>query len=115
VLAGADVSVAMGRGSALARTSADLVLLGESLQPLAEGISHARRTMRIVRQNLAWAAVHNLTALPLAAGGWIAPWMAALGMSASSLLVVLNALRLARPPRGRRSAGTTAVAAGAGA
>ena len=115
VLAGADVSVAMGRGSALAQTSADLVLLGESLQPLAEGISHARRTLGIVRQNLAWAAVYNLTALPLAAGGWIAPWMAAIGMSASSLLVVLNALRLARAPRGMRFAGTHTVAEGAGA
>lgn len=115
VLAGADVSVAMGRGSALAQTSADLVLLGESLQPLADGISHARRTLGIVRQNLAWAAVYNLTVLPLAAGGWITPWMAAIGMSASSLLVVLNALRLARPPRGIRSAGAPAVAEGAGA
>ncbi|MCG7754981.1 heavy metal translocating P-type ATPase, partial [Flavihumibacter cheonanensis] len=93
VLAGADVSVAMAGGTSLAQTSADMVLLGESLEPLAEGIAHARRALRIVRQNLAWAAAYNITALPLAATGFIAPWMAAIGMSASSLLVVLNALR----------------------
>jgi P-type Cu2+ transporter len=104
VLAGADVSVAMGAGTALAQTSADMVLLGESLEPLVAGISDARRTVRIVRQNLAWAAGYNLTVLPLAAAGFITPWMAALGMSASSLLVVLNALRLSRPTRRERAA-----------
>jgi len=103
VLAGADISVAMAAGTPLAQTSADMVLLGESLEPLVAGIAHARRTVRIVRQNLAWAAGYNLIALPLAAAGIITPWMAALGMSASSLLVVLNALRLSRPPRGRRA------------
>jgi P-type Cu2+ transporter len=111
VLAGADVSIAMAGGTPLAQTSADMVLLGETLQPLAEGVSHARRTLRIVRQNLSWAAGYNLLALPLAATGFIAPWMAAIGMSASSLLVVLNALRLSRPPRLVRATGTTAVAA----
>jgi Cu2+-exporting ATPase len=100
VLAGADVSVAMAAGTPLAQTSADMVLLGDSLAPLSEGVVHARRTLRIVRQNLAWAAGYNLTALPLAAVGIITPWMAALGMSASSLLVVLNALRLARQQGG---------------
>ena len=99
VLAGANVSVAMAGGTPLAQTSADMVLLGESLAPLAEGVAQARRTLRIVRQNLAWAAGYNTVALPLAATGFIAPWMAAIGMSASSLLVVLNALRLSRPPR----------------
>ena len=99
VLAGADVSVAMAGGTPLAQTSADMVLLGESLGPLAEGLLQARRTLGIVRQNLAWAAGYNAIALPLAATGMIAPWMAAIGMSASSLLVVLNALRLSRPPR----------------
>lgn len=115
VLAGADVSVAMAGGTPLAHTSADMVLLGESLAPLAEGIDHARRTLRIVRQNLAWAAAYNMTALPLAATGFIAPWMAALGMSASSLLVVLNALRLSRAPRRARGAAQPAVVEGAGA
>ena len=54
----------------------------------------ARATLRIIRQNLAWAVVYNIVALPLAAMGYVAPWMAAIGMSASSLIVVLNALRL---------------------
>jgi len=103
VLAGADVSVAMAAGTPLAQTSADMVLLGDSLAPLSEGVMHARRTLRIVRQNLAWAAGYNLTALPLAAAGIITPWMAALGMSASSLLVVLNALRLARQQGGEHA------------
>ena len=104
VLAGADVSVAMAAGTSLAQTSADMVLLGESLAPLVTGVATARRTVRIVRQNLAWAAGYNLVALPLAAAGFITPWMAALGMSASSLLVVLNALRLSRPTRAERAA-----------
>jgi P-type Cu2+ transporter len=113
VLAGADVSVAMAGGTSLAQTSADMVLLGESLEPLAEGVTHARRTLRIVRQNLAWAAAYNMTALPLAATGFIAPWMAAIGMSASSLLVVLNALRLSRSQRGARQAARPVVPEGA--
>ncbi|CAG4882569.1 Type cbb3 cytochrome oxidase biogenesis protein CcoI; Copper-translocating P-type ATPase [Georgfuchsia toluolica] len=94
VLAQAQVSIAMGSGTDLARTQSDLVLMGESLMPIADGIGIARRTLAIVRQNLAWAFVYNLTAIPLAMAGWVTPWMAGIGMSASSLLVVLNALRL---------------------
>ncbi|UCC14433.1 MAG: cadmium-translocating P-type ATPase [Gammaproteobacteria bacterium] len=97
-LAGADVSVAMGAGAPLAQTSADMVLLGDSLSPLPIGIATARKTMRIIRQNITWAVLYNLTALPLAAAGLVAPWMAAIGMSASSLLVVLNSSRLASGP-----------------
>jgi P-type Cu2+ transporter len=115
VLAGADISVAMAGGTPLAQTSADMVLLGGSLAPLAEGIAHARRTLKIVRQNLVWAAGYNLLALPLAATGFIAPWMAAIGMSASSLLVVLNALRLSRPPRADQVPRLPPLAEGAGA
>lgn len=115
VLAGADVSVAMAGGTPLAQTSADMALLGESLEPLAEGVAHARRTLRIIRQNLAWAAAYNAIALPLAATGFIAPWMAAIGMSASSLLVVLNALRLSRPANSARPAARPAVPESAGA
>jgi P-type Cu2+ transporter len=115
VLAGADVSIAMSGGTSLAQTSADMVLLGDSLAPVAEGVMTARRTLRIVRQNLAWAAGYNLVALPLAAVGFIAPWIGALGMSASSLLVVLNALRLARPARREASARSSKLAEGAGA
>jgi Cu2+-exporting ATPase len=96
VLAGADVSVALPGGADLARVSADMVLLGERLQPLAQAVDHARRTVAIIRQNLLWAVAYNVIALPLAAGGLIAPWMAAIGMSLSSLVVVGNALRLRR-------------------
>jgi Cu2+-exporting ATPase len=100
VLAGADVSVAMASGAPLAQTSADMMLMGESLAPLADGLQLARRTRVVIRQNLAWALLYNLVALPLAAAGWVAPWMAAIGMSASSVLVVLNSVRLARAEPG---------------
>jgi Cu2+-exporting ATPase len=94
VLAGAQVSLAMGGGTQLAHAAADMVLLSDRLDNIPQGITVARRTLAIIRQNLGWAIAYNITALPLAAAGWIAPWMAALGMSLSSLLVVTNALRL---------------------
>ncbi|MDH5180125.1 MAG: heavy metal translocating P-type ATPase [Gammaproteobacteria bacterium] len=94
VLAGAQVSIAMGSGTQLAQAGADMVLLSGQLMGLVQARQTAIRARQIVRQNLAWAIVYNLVALPLAALGYLAPWMAAIGMSASSLLVVLNALRL---------------------
>ena len=94
VLAQAQVSIAMGGGSQLARTQADLVLLSENLEHLSRGVVLAHRTLRIIRQNLAWSFVYNLVALPLAMAGFVTPWMAGIGMSGSSLLVVLNSLRL---------------------
>jgi Cu2+-exporting ATPase len=96
VLAGADTSVAPAHGALLAQTSADVVMLGESLAPLTTAVEMSRKTMRIVRQNLAWAIIYNALALPLAAAGFVAPWLAAIGMSVSSLVVVLNALRINR-------------------
>jgi Cu2+-exporting ATPase len=96
VLAGADTSIAPAHGALLAQTSADVIMLGDSLSPVTTAIDMSRRTMRIVRQNLAWAIVYNALALPLAAAGFVPPWAAAIGMSASSLIVVLNALRLNR-------------------
>ncbi|WP_301102240.1 heavy metal translocating P-type ATPase [Propionivibrio sp.] len=96
VLAQAQVSVAMGGGSQLARTQADLVLLSENLEHLGRGFFVARRCLRIIRQNLLWSFAYNLVALPLAMAGFITPWMAGVGMSGSSLLVVLNSLRLQR-------------------
>ncbi|GMQ88854.1 MAG: heavy metal translocating P-type ATPase [Gammaproteobacteria bacterium] len=98
VLAGAQVSLAMGSGTQLAHASADMVLLSEQLPHLVTAIRTSRRTLAVIRQNLAWALVYNLVALPLAAAGWIAPWMAAIGMSTSSLVVVINALRLRKLP-----------------
>jgi len=94
VLAGAQVSIAMGGGTQLAHASADMVLFSEQLTHLADAVRLSRKTLTIIRQNLAWAVGYNLIALPLASMGWVAPWMAALGMSASSLVVVVNALRL---------------------
>ncbi len=96
VLACANVSIAMGSASALARTSADIVLIGNHLQMVSQAFAMARRTQKIIRQNMVWALGYNFTAIPLAALGLVVPWLAALGMSLSSLLVVLNALRLAR-------------------
>ncbi len=94
VLAAAQVSLAMGSGTQLAHATADMILLSEQLEHLVGGVDMAQRTLMIMRENFAWAIGYNLIALPLAAGGWLTPWMSALGMSFSSLLVVLNALRL---------------------
>lgn len=101
LLRGADVAVAMGRGSALAQTSADLILVRDSLEDLPAVVQLARRTQRVIRQNLTWAIVYNLAALPLAALGFVPPWLAAIGMSLSSIAVVLNAMRLSRGTRRR--------------
>lgn len=97
VLAAAQVSLAMGSGTQLAHATADMILLSERLEHLVRGVDMARRTLTIVRENFAWAIGYNLVALPLAAGGWLTPWMSAIGMSFSSLLVVVNALRLRQP------------------
>jgi Cu2+-exporting ATPase len=94
VLARADVSVAMGQGTALARTHADLTLLSGRLSDLVAARTLARRMLRIVRQNLVWAALYNAACVPLALTGWLPPWAAGLGMATSSLAVVLNAQRL---------------------
>jgi Cu2+-exporting ATPase len=96
VLAAADISVAMGSASDLAKTSADAVLLSNRLGSLVQGLALAKRTRRIIVENLAWATLYNGLVLPFAALGWITPIWAAVGMSLSSLLVVLNALRLSR-------------------
>ena len=96
VLAHAQVSVAMGEGTELARTQADCVLLGKHLSVLPSAIRLARGTRRIIRENLWWAIIYNVIALPVAMSGYLTPWLAGLGMSLSSLCVVLNSLRLQR-------------------
>jgi Cu2+-exporting ATPase len=96
VLSGADVSIAMGDGAEIARANADMLLIGGDLSSVAEAVRIARKTLTIIRQNLLWAVSYNLLAIPAAAAGWVAPWMAAIGMSVSSLLVVANSLRLTR-------------------
>lgn len=95
-LAAADISVAMGSATDLAKTSADAVLLSNRLSSLVQALHMAQRTRRIIIENLTWASLYNGLVLPFAAVGWITPIWAAIGMSVSSLLVVLNALRLTR-------------------
>lgn len=94
VLAQAHVSVAMGGGTELARNQGDIVLLSENLAGLGRGVDLARRTLKVIRQNLWWSFAYNFTSVPLAMAGLVTPWMAGIGMAGSSLLVVLNALRL---------------------
>ncbi len=94
VLAKANVSIALDQGAALAQSQADLIVLGGRLMGVPLAVATARRAMRIVKQNLAWAAFYNLSCVPLALAGLLPPWLAGLGMALSSLGVVLNALRL---------------------
>ncbi|MCL6271010.1 cadmium-translocating P-type ATPase [Sansalvadorimonas sp. 2012CJ34-2] len=99
VLAGADISVAMNTASDLACTHADALLMAGDLNRLLDAFDKAVQTNRIIHENTVWAICYNLLALPLAAMGLLAPWMAAIGMSASSLVVVGNALRLSNTKR----------------
>lgn len=96
VLAKADVSVAMASAADLAQVSADSIIINDDLSAIVTAFDVAHKTQRIIKQNLAWAVVYNAIVLIPAALGYVPPWLAALGMSFSSLVVVLNALRLAR-------------------
>jgi hypothetical protein len=98
VLARADVSVALGQAVPVAQASADFIVPGGQVEAVPLLLWQARRTHRIVRQNLAWAAGYNAVCVPLALAGQMPPWLAGFGMAASSLFVVLNAARLARLP-----------------
>jgi Cu2+-exporting ATPase len=98
VLARADVSIAMGQGAPRARAQADITLMSGRIGDLVRARRLAVRTMRVVRQNLVWAAAYNMVCVPLAMAGLLPPWAAGLGMALSSLLVVLNAQRLRRWP-----------------
>jgi Cu2+-exporting ATPase len=96
VMARADVSFAMAGGSAVTRAQADFLVLSGRLGDIAFAREIARRTMRVVRQSFGWALTYNAVSVPLALAGWFPPWAAAIGMGASSLVVVLNALRIDR-------------------
>ncbi|MDP4546580.1 MAG: heavy metal translocating P-type ATPase [Marinobacter sp.] len=98
-MAGAGISVAMGTAADLTQLKADAVLLNGQLYQLVEAIHTSQKTRHIIRQNMIWAFGYNVSALPLAAAGLVPPWLAAIGMSLSSLIVVLNALRLSRARR----------------
>lgn len=103
VLRAADVSFAMGGGAALAQTHADTVLLSSRLASIAEADEVASKTMAVIRQNLGWATLYNAIAIPAAALGVLNPWLSGIGMSLSSAIVVINALRLRRVPRARQT------------
>jgi len=96
VLAGAHVSFAFGQAVPLAQAQADFLVSSSRLTNVAVALLLSRRTLMIVRQNLAWAAIYNAICVPLAIFGLLPAWLAGLGMASSSLLVVLNALRLSR-------------------
>ncbi len=96
VLAGANVSFALGQALPLAQSKADFVFMGSDLKPLVATFLRSRKTMQIVRQNLVWAAVYNFACVPLAMLGYLPAWLAGLGMACSSLGVVLNAMRLSK-------------------
>ena len=98
VLAQAGVSVAMGEGAWMSQRQADAVLVSGRLGDLRSAFDTSARALAIIRENLFWALAYNLTAVPLAALGMVTPWMAGIGMSASSLVVILNSLRLLRRP-----------------
>ena len=96
VLAGADVSVAMASGTELAHSAADIVLLGDDIGKIAKALTLAKQTRRVIIENYSWAVAYNAVVLPVAVAGLVSPWLAALGMSLSSLLVLGNSLRLLR-------------------
>jgi len=112
VLAQAGISIAMSDGAWMSQRQADAVLLSGRLVDLRAAFETSTRTLAIIRENLFWALAYNLTAVPLAALGMVTPWMAGIGMSVSSLVVILNSLRLFRrsgipvapPPRNPVSA-----------
>jgi len=101
VLAAADVSMTVKGGAELANSTADLILTGESLRLVLTARTIAGQARQLIRQNLSWAILYNASVMPLAVSGLLKPWMAALGMSLSSLLVVANASRLVRRRQAR--------------
>ena len=94
LLARADVSIAVGAGAPLAAAGADAILTASSLEPLARALTLADKTQTIIKENLIWALIYNLLAIPAAMMGLVNPWVAGIGMSLSSLAVTLNAWRL---------------------
>ena len=84
----------MGSGAPLAAAGADAVLISPNFETLVKAFSLAHRTQKIIRQNLLWAFLYNVTVIPVAMMAWINPWVAGIGMASSSLLVTLNAWRL---------------------
>jgi len=94
ILASANVSIAMGKGVPLTLAHADYIFLNGDISQIPHLISHAQKTMQVIKQNIAWAIIYNLVSIPLAFTGVLSAWLAGLGMALSSLIVVANALRL---------------------
>ncbi|MCK4708962.1 MAG: cation-translocating P-type ATPase, partial [Gammaproteobacteria bacterium] len=95
-LASADVSFSLADSTALANNHSDFLLLGGDLNSIPVSIKIAHKTLTLIKQNISWAIIYNVIAIPFAMAGWVSPWMAAIGMSASSVVVVLNSMRLAK-------------------
>ena len=111
VLSLADVSVAMGQGAPIAQVRSDLVLMSNRLQDMEAAVKTTGRAMSLIRQNLGWALLYNLVAVPAAVSGLLQPWHAAIGMALSSLIVVANSLRIfAGGPAARQQATNAAPA-----
>ncbi|MCB1632136.1 MAG: HAD-IC family P-type ATPase, partial [Pseudomonadales bacterium] len=104
VLAGAGVSIALANAADIARANADCMLLAGDLWRIPQALAKARQSGTVIRQNVVWAIGYNAAAIPFAAAGLVPPWLAAIGMTASSLVVIANALRL------RNDASPTAAA-----
>ncbi len=96
ILASAHVSIAMGQGVALTQAHADVILTNGDIGLVAASLQQAKRTMQVIKQNMTWAVLYNAICIPLAFIGWLTPWQAGLGMAISSLVVILNAVRLTR-------------------
>ena len=94
VLAASDLSISLSVGTDLARAASDLIINGGQLAPIIDSMKITTKMMRIIRQNFSWAIAYNIIAVPFSMAGLVQPWLAAIGMSVSSLIVVLNALRL---------------------
>uniref|UniRef100_UPI0005BBE1F4 HAD-IC family P-type ATPase n=1 Tax=Pseudacidovorax intermedius TaxID=433924 RepID=UPI0005BBE1F4 len=109
VIAQADASFAFGNAVPLTQARADFVVLADSLQAVPDTVAQARRTLRIVRQNLVWSATYNALCVPLALAGWLPAWLAGLGMALSSLVVVLNSARLSRMDAGESELAVTST------
>ena len=95
-MASATVSIAMAQATDITKVNADMILLQDDISLVRYASALALRTRRIIKQNIIWAVSYNLIGVPLAMAGMVTPWIAAIGMSFSSLVVVLNALRLTK-------------------
>jgi Cu2+-exporting ATPase len=98
LLGTANISIAVANATDLTRNNADCIMLANDLRNIPLFIEKSKQTQKIIRQNLGWALAYNVCALPLASMGLVPPYIAALGMSASSLVVVINAMRLWKTP-----------------